>query len=113
MSRTIRRGKPTKDLNFYYRNHIFDAENRVSVYDGEPYWKWKFEGTYEEYVEIERSNYHKDGNHYPGGIPWTWRNFESRSLRQKHRYECHIALRQIDEEVVLTPFKRDLGWWYW
>lgn len=113
MSRTIRRGKPTKDLNFYYKNHIFDAENRVSPYNGEAYWTWRFEGTYDEYVAEERSAYHSDKHRFGSGIPWWFRNTYERKLRQRHRQEIHHGLNTEDQDIGLTRYQHNLGWYYW
>lgn len=138
MSRTTRRKKVSDNNNYYlhYTREEFEkaqveylagdwrGKYTYTAWDGRVIernrkwytWEVTFYRDYDQYLGAMKAKYHADRTRKRcGGIPHWFRNIHStRPLRRKHRREIQKAL-DVDngEELHLSPFTRDLGWWYY
>lgn len=121
MSRTNRRGKPSRNFHKYIGLGIIDHEERqwycrwgIPEYQGMLYWKDANDPTtYEQYAEKKIRQYHMDYRHrhkFPGYV--------NRMDIEYHRRQCKRAiyetLRDGEFDVVL-PLMGKVGQhiWYW
>lgn len=123
MSRTIRRGKPSRNFHKYIGLGIIDHENRrwyhkhaLGAQQGHLYWKDGVDDptTYEEYTNLKIRRYHMDFR------PWNKCPNEVHRMDiqlQKRRIKALVndAIRTGDYDVVLPPMgsigHRIWEWW--
>ena len=119
MSRTIRRGKPSRNLKKYIKLHIICPENKTyrlgqwCPYNGLSYWKddWDDQTTYKEYVEAAIRNYHKDKPVY--GCPGWLKRIDVKNQSRKHRDAIRNAWKTGDWDIVLVKLDKAQEWmWY-
>lgn len=57
--------------------------------------------------------YHKDGHSGIYGVPRWYRRELNRAFSRKEKQALDQALKRIDQEVVLSPRKKDAGYFWW
>jgi len=126
MSRTTRRGKPSRQFHKYISLGIIWGENRrihiCHSYPGgwhndisdEPLWKEEEFDTYDDYAEFKIRKYHMDYR------PWTkcpgyYHRMDTMKQKRLHKAALGQAMRTGDFDVVLGPYtneaKRMWEWW--
>lgn len=124
MSRTLRRGKPSRNYHKYIGLGVIYHEYRkfhhywsLPEHQGHLYWKdGEFDATtYDEYAEKEIREYHKDYRFrnikFPGWV--------NRMDIEHHRRQCkrviYEGLRDGDFDVIIPTMRQDgqriWDWW--
>lgn len=112
MSRTYRRGRPSRDLQFYRnRDVIWDERFTYTL----PYPIW-MDGeddprTYAQYVEEAVRRYHQEKLCL--GLPRSVRRQDVGRQQREHARLIHIAVRTGDYDVALTKMAQAAAWHYW
>ncbi|UOL48736.1 hypothetical protein [Pseudomonas phage Astolliot] len=125
MSRTIRRGKRTRNFHKYIGIGLIWGENRrthISVsYPGgryndisdEPLWKDREYESYEDYVAYEIRKYHMDRKHWSKTPSWCFR-VEVQKQKRAHKAALHYALATgREDELILVRNGQDAEWMWW
>lgn len=121
MSRTIRRGNPTRNIHKYIGLDVLTEEKycyvhwRAGVSDM-PYWKddENDQRTYEEYCADKIRHYHSEKywKCYTG-LPRYVRCLDRNKQKRRHKQAIHNAVRSGDYDVVLESMRHDAEWmWY-
>lgn len=111
MSRTLRRGKPTRNLHHYLNLHIIWGEYyRYCL--SYPLWK---DGEndprpYEQYVATEIRHYHQDKP--KRGLPRYVRQLDVGRQTRQHKRLIHRAICAGDYDVALTRMGQHASWAY-
>ncbi|MNC13985.1 hypothetical protein D3C76_212410 [compost metagenome] len=125
MSRTIRRGKPSRDYVKYisigticHQNKMFHGSRWLSRKPPVAYLYWKDDEndttTYEQYAALRIRRYHMDFRPR-SKCPGDW--YREDTLRQKRQHKAALskALQTGDFDVVLEPHvneaQRMWEWW--
>lgn len=118
MSRTIRRGKPSRNFARYTRMGVIDHENRAyfSYRAGDFQFTW-CEGdgkSYAEYAAEEIRVFHSDYRSYRySNVPRAWRKGDNDAQKAKHLQAIRVAVSTGDFDVCLTALKKFYAWNYW
>lgn len=123
MSRTTRRGKPTRNFHKYIGKGVICNENRrwfsywaIPEHQGHLYWKNGANDTttYEEYVALEIRRYHMDYR-LRDKCPGFMHREDTLKQKRQHKASLSKALHSGDFDVVLEPYvngaKRMWEWW--
>jgi hypothetical protein len=124
MSRTIRRGKPTRNIHKYIGLGIIREEHDNYTYWtslgwldlGYPYWKDDIndQRTYDEYCRDEILDYHRDKKKWRcHGLPRCVRKEDVDKQKREHKRAIHNAVRSGDYDVVLRTLVKDAAWDYY
>lgn len=123
MSRTTRRGKPSRSFHMYIGLGIIKPEKHrwwhwraLAEHQGHLYWKNGADDptTYEQYAALKIRRYHMDfrpRDKCPGFM------HREDTLKQKRQHKASLskAMRSGDFDVVLEPYvneaKRMWEWW--
>lgn len=126
MSRTTRRGKPTRQFHRYIGLGVLKAENKRDhiclSYPGgwymdisdDPFWKEDGYESYDSYAEYKIREYHKD--YRPRSkCPGSYHRVDTLRQKRQHKAALGQAMRSGDFDVVLEPYvneaKRMWEWW--
>lgn len=121
MSRTIRRGKPSRNLKHYIKLGVIRHENRTIQYgmgyslNGLPEWKDDLGDTrtYDQYFDSVVRQYHADWK-YGWGAPCYVRAIDVAHQTRKHKLAIHNAMMTGDFDVVLEKMsKAAVRVWEW
>lgn len=124
MSRTIRRGKASRNIRKYMDLHVIVGENRVYGYYPAYNWfdvklAWKDGAddtrTYDEYCRDEIRFYHSEMYWITStkGLPRYVRCLDRNKQKRRHKQAIHNAVRSGDYDVVLEAMRHDAEWmWY-
>lgn len=123
MSRTIRRGKPTRQFHKYIGLGVISNENRrwfsywgMPEHQGHLYWKDGANDTttYEEYAAKEIREYHMDYR-LRSKCPGMYHRVDTLRQKREHKAALSKAMRSGDFDVVLEPYvnmaERIWDWW--
>lgn len=112
MARTLRRGKPSRNLRHYLQLGTIWAEKTCSGL-GFCYWRDSLDDpkTYQEYVAEEIKRYHQDKRSQ--GLPRYVRKLDVNRQRREHEQLIHRAVRTGDYDVALTALAERASWAYW
>lgn len=122
MSRTIRRGKPSRDYHKYIglgtirheneRTHVCVSypggwHHEISV---EPRWTGDGHLTYEDYAKENIRNYHMDFKPWHKTPSFCFR-VEVQRQKRRHREALHHALRNgREDELFMERVRQDMQW---
>src|SRR5690606_14333424 len=112
MARTYRRGRPTRDVNFYVRNYFFPRDRTVTP----EYLEWYFGVSYlseGECLRKVKSEVHRDGSYACNGLPRRYRKRDIQKLKTWHRQAILKGWKTGDWDLVLERQCKDAGWFYW
>ncbi|WP_274644933.1 hypothetical protein [Pseudomonas serbica] len=118
MSRTIRRGKPSRNFARYNRIGVIDHENRVyfSYRAGDFQQTW-CEGdgkSYEEYAAREIRWFHSDfRSRRFSNVPRACRKADNDAQKAKHLQAIRVALSTGDYDVCLSVLEKFYSWRYY
>jgi hypothetical protein len=117
MSRTIRRGKPSRNFARYNRIGVIDHENRgyFSYRTAEFRLNW-CEGdgkSYDEYASEEIRVFHADfhSRRY-GNVPRVYRKLDNDAQKAKHLQALRVAISTGDYDVCLSALEKFYSWRY-
>jgi hypothetical protein len=119
MSRTLRRGKPSRDRHHYQKLGVIWGPNEVmhawwrTPSEAVPYWIDDADnpGTYSEYVTRNVREHHQDKRRC--GTPRYVRHLDIRIQTREHRHAIHSGLRTGDFDITLTRLAKRNSWNYW
>jgi len=122
MSRTTRRGKPSRNFHKYIGLGIIWGENRrihiCHSYPGgwyndisdEPLWKEEEFETYDDYAAFEIRKYHMDYRPWNKTPGWCHR-VEVQRQKRLHKATLHHAIRNgSEDEMILVRLQQDAEW---
>lgn len=114
MSRTIRRGKPSRNFHKYIGLGLLRCENErthlcISYPGGwhneivnEPYWMDDKFTEYDAYAEFNIREYHMDYRRWTK-CPGMYHREDTMRQKRKHKIEMYRASRTEDYDVILSP----------
>jgi hypothetical protein len=116
MSRTIRRGKPSRNFARYNRIGVIDHENQgyFSHWTGEFGLTW-CEGdgkTYDQYAMEEIRLFHADYRNWYSSVPRVYRKGDIAAQKAQHLQAIRVALSTGDYDVCLTAMSKYKSWAY-
>ena len=118
MSRTIRRGKPSRNLHKYISMGKLYHENRVchgwrwNKIEPILYWKDDYDDmtTYEQYASLKIREYHMDYRPYNKTPSFCFR-VEVQRQKRRHQDALHHAIRNgREDELFLERVRQDMAW---
>lgn len=109
MSRTLRRGKPSRDLKHYQNLGAIRSEY-FGAYHG--FWKEGLNDhrSYIQYATDAIRRYHSRNRQ--SGLPRYVREIDVSRQRREHRQLIHKAMRSADFDVALTTLDQRASWGY-
>ena len=118
MSRTFRRGKPSRNFAYYMRLGVIDHENQSYCFKNDgvftPYWYDGKGKTYAEYVAETIRVFHTDYRTYRfNSVPRDYRRRDRDIQKVKHFQAIRKALSTGDFDLCLTEQKKFNTWDYW
>ena len=118
MSRTTRRGKPSRNFARYMRIGVIHHQNRSyfsqRLGDFEPIWCEGDGKTYAEYATETIRRYHTDCDSYwHGNVPRAWRKADNDAQKAQHLQAIRVAISTGDFDVCLSALDKFYGWNYW
>lgn len=117
MSKTIRRGKPSRNYSRYTKLGVIHHEHDgfISCYDKSYISLWEqFDGqSYGDYLEATIRDYHRDGRQGQfSGVPREVRRTDVQAQKLKHQRAIRRAIQIDDFDVVLAPLVKFNSWHY-
>lgn len=118
MSKTIRRGNPSRNYSRYTLLGVIHHENDgiVSCYDGRFISMWQdFDSQeYEAYVAKAIRDYHRDVHSRRfRSVPKRARKPDIDNQTAKHKQAIRSAMSTGDFDVVLVSLRKESSWNYW
>lgn len=122
MSKTTRRGKPSRQFHKYIGLGVICHENRkwysywsMPHHQGHLYWKDGADDqtTYEEYAALEIRKYHMDYRPRTK-CPGYYHRVDTLRQKRQHKAALGQAMRSGDFDVVLEPYTNEAKrMWEW
>lgn len=118
MSKTFRRGKPSRNRSLYTKLGVIYPEMSgfISRYDGRFVSSWQdFEGqSYESYVSKAVCRHHRDHRSRSfSSVPRYARKLDVDNQTAKHKQAIRSAMSSGDFDVVLVALRKDHSWNWW
>lgn len=109
MSRTHRRGRPSRNMAIYQRMGV--VQDELSFED-----KKSFQDHVDQAVRLFHSDKHNDRYRWKvgyWGIPRCIREVDRKRQARAYKAEIHRALRSVDQDVMVQPLLKFALWDYW
>jgi len=114
MSRTIRRGKPSRNFARYLKLGVIRHENAGFFYpDGKFAYSWEDRNvkSYDQYLRKTIREFHGDYYSYCfSGVPRKARKLDTNAQKAKHLQAIRVAVSTGDFDVCLVRLKKFYSW---